>query len=209
MVKEAIHHQHKIGWGAAALEFLSNKWQLVQQQHFHKTGSKWSSKRVIAALIRKLWIEAGEAKTTQDMIASLQERICLHYNKGISGVSIHAHHLFNVPLNSILIKPARDQIAWLECVVASQLWNKCCLCSFEVANQAGIKLIDGLTAGGLLHNFLSVHKEPPLCTTNRWYERKAQLAINRDDLVGGTCFIIIQPNKQLPTYSLLQPGVID
>eukprot|EP00957_Ditylum_brightwellii_P184933 14084690-Ditylum_brightwellii.AAC.1 len=63
--------------GAAAQGFLSNKWQLVQQQHFHKPGSKWSSKQVIAALIKKLWdiswnlwnhrnrwIEAGEAKTT-------------------------------------------------------------------------------------------------------------------------------------------------
>ena len=173
MVKEASHHQHMIGWGAAALGFLSNKWQLVQQQHFHKTGSNQSSKQVIAVLIRKLWdiswdlwnhrnrwIEAGKAKMTQDMIASLQERICLHYNKGTSGVSIHTHHLFKIPLNSILIKPVRDQIAWLACVVASRLQNKHCLRTFKVANQTDIKLIDGLTTGGLLRNFLSAHKEP-------------------------------------------------
>eukprot|EP00957_Ditylum_brightwellii_P014776 1114341-Ditylum_brightwellii.AAC.1 len=55
IVKEASHHQHKIGWGGSYTRVFFNKWQLVQQQHFHKSGSKRSSKQVIAVLIRKLW----------------------------------------------------------------------------------------------------------------------------------------------------------
>eukprot|EP00957_Ditylum_brightwellii_P103107 7858144-Ditylum_brightwellii.AAC.2 len=133
-IAEAFAEQTRIGWNAAALGFLSSKWQKVQQLHLEWKKSRRSSSWFVAALIKKLWdvswdlwqhrneaIKQGRAEITIDMLALLHNRIRFHYRTSKTSVSAYTHYFFCLPLTTILSSPPCQQAAWLEGATTSTL----------------------------------------------------------------------------------------
>lgn len=138
-VAAAYQDQTGIGWACALEGRLSTRWLDIQTSYLKSIGSRASPRRLIAALIIKmydvswdLWqlrnfhMNPADSSTEQKAKASLRARISHHWRRNKRFLPKRYRFLFDDPLESLLAKPPYYQRSWLRTVVnaLSRIWGE-------------------------------------------------------------------------------------
>ena len=126
-INEATKEQEDIGWWNMMLGLHSNKWQIIQQAHYKRIGSKRSAKRWTSLVIRKLWEIAWDmwqhrCRVAHDTVEvslglsnNLDQTIKEESRQGVPP-NCPAHyrkHFSRRTVQSVLRKPMLDKQRWL------------------------------------------------------------------------------------------------
>ena len=102
-IKEAYHHQKRLGFANMTLGFVSPLWGDAQQKYLEKLKKRNSGKTWLAAPIKKLWLVSWDMWDNRNGILhakdsfeahkaehdALNKRIKDQYNKGSDSLPVH------------------------------------------------------------------------------------------------------------------------
>ena len=104
-----------IGWLQALMGLISTDWAEVQNAYLRYLGAKYSGAIWIYVLIRKLWntewdiwkfrnhiLHATDAPPKTEILALINRRVSLHFNRGIQGLPLRRHFLFKTNIHTLL-----------------------------------------------------------------------------------------------------------
>ena len=135
----AFRDQSRIGWACALEGRLSTQWLGIQTRYLQTIGSRASPRRLIAALIIKMYdvswdfwqlrnfhMNPADSPTEQKAKASLRARISHHWRRNKRFLPKRYRFLFDDPLESLLAKHPSYQRSWLRTVVnaLSRIWGE-------------------------------------------------------------------------------------
>ena len=138
-VNAAYGDQSRIGWACVLEGRLSTQWLGIQTRYLQTIGSRASPRRLIAALITKLYDVAwdlwqlrnfhtnpADSPADRKAIASLQVRLKHHWRRNRRYLPKRYRFLFEDPLEELLAKPTYYQRTWLRTVVnaLSRIWGE-------------------------------------------------------------------------------------
>ena len=138
-VAAAYRDQTGIGWACVLEGRLSTRWLEIQTSYLKSIGSRASPRRLVAALIVKLYdvswdlwqlrnfhMNPADSPAEQNAKASLRARISHHWRRNRRFLPKRYRFLFEDPLESLLDKPPYYQRSWLRTVVnaLSRIWGE-------------------------------------------------------------------------------------
>lgn len=128
-LRQAFETQSRIGWRAFLLGFMAPGWAQIQDAHFTSRKSRRSGSILISLLVGKLWDvtrdlcearnfhrQLGLLDAHLSLLTELLARITRQYRAGPRGLPLRYAFLFKQNLTTILDKPLRNKLAWLEAV---------------------------------------------------------------------------------------------
>jgi hypothetical protein len=125
-----IQKQKECGWVNFFEGLILREWQLAMQLHLRWMRSQKSSKRWVAALIRKMWQVAwdlwehrnGYLHDREDNLLSIQvnNSIIIQFDLGYKKLDRATQALFSGGLHSILAKPFEIRQQWVRRVQSAR-----------------------------------------------------------------------------------------
>jgi hypothetical protein len=121
---EAVRQQDRIGWQAAFEGCWAKEWRQAQDKYIARQRSRYTSKRWLIAVIKKLWEIAWDLwdkrnrimhdKELEQQHGKLRHDIRMEFLAGFRGLSTSVRALYkNITVKHILDKHPSTQQAWL------------------------------------------------------------------------------------------------
>jgi len=187
-LRTAYESQTAQGWGGVLFGFTSTAWERFQSSHFKAIRSRRSSRRWVAALIRKLWdvswdlwnyrcyqLNKESDPEAEQALRALSTCISVACARRTSLYPAPFRPMLQRPLHQILSSSYDDRILWLETVD-----NAFSLRVPQPRGSFARHVINRLTQGGLLQR-LQRRKEPPKLRTTHRVIQTSLLSMDREE----------------------------
>lgn len=148
-IRATIAQQTKIGWRNLLEGFPAKRWAQHQEEYFKQIGSKRSSRRWKAALVKKLaevtwqmWDHRNSVNNeneTATMSIEVNKKIEEEYNQGFGNLSSAAKKLAQQPKELLMTKGLNYRQQWLRTITANREFIE----SQKSKNQAPKEILDG------------------------------------------------------------------
>jgi hypothetical protein len=128
-VARALRDQEEIGWTNLLEGCVAKAWEEIQQRYYCEIGSKWTGRRWVTELIKKLWAVAwdmweqqngalykAECNEVNQNIRLVDEEIRQLFRRGAEGLPARVHYLFAGHVDDLLQTSAQHRQKWLQTV---------------------------------------------------------------------------------------------
>jgi len=157
------------------------------------TGSRRSSLRWVAALIKKFWdvswdvwqqrnhiLHAVGAGDHLDILSRIHERVTYHHRRTGRGLPKRHQFLFRFSLPFLLKRTVRYKIAWLQTVAGARLRHRRKRKNFKESSDPDLSLVKSVVEGRLLKQLRALDSRPPFRTSSKKIYSPL-LKINREE----------------------------
>jgi hypothetical protein len=148
-LQSAINQQSRIGWRNLLEGFPAKKWSELQAEQYKRIRSRRSSRRWIAALVKKLaeivwqmWDHrntVNNAKETATLSIEANRRIREEYAQGFRNLSNAAQKLAQQSAETLLNKGLQYRQNWLKTMTAHREYQK----RLRARNEAPAEIRNG------------------------------------------------------------------